>query len=119
MLHMWGVCWPLIVLSSSGKPVPLWRMPVGACLEERPCWNFSLDFRSTRTLLLHSLRYASHSSSAHGYVTCLLFQSCSGTGVEPLDRDVLLLKATSQAAVHSVKDCLALIKLQQQVLRPG
>ena len=40
-------------------------------------------------------------------------QSCSGTGMEPVDRNVLLLKATSQAAVHSVKDCLALIKLQQ------
>lgn len=29
-------------------------------------------------------------------------------------QDVLLLKATSQAALHSVRDCLALMKVQQQ-----
>ena len=43
-----------------------------------------------------------------------VLQSCSGTGVESVDQNVLLLKATSQAAVHSVKDCLALLRLQQQ-----
>ena len=31
-----------------------------------------------------------------------------------MEENVLLLKATSEAAVHTVKDCLALIKLQQQ-----
>ena len=33
--------------------------------------------------------------------------------MSPVDDNVLLLKATSEAAVHTVKDCLALIKLQQ------
>lgn len=36
------------------------------------------------------------------------------TGLDPFSKNVLLLKATSQAAVHSVRDCLALMKLQQQ-----
>lgn len=43
-------------------------------------------------------------------------ESCTTTkrvGVSPVDDEVLLLKATSKAAVHTVKDCLALIKLQQ------
>ena len=66
--------------------------------------------------LISQLEVSSHLSSTQRLVTGFLFQSCSGTGIEPLDRDVLLLKATSQAAVHSVKDCLALIKLQQQVV---
>ncbi|CAI8023874.1 hypothetical protein GBAR_LOCUS13932, partial [Geodia barretti] len=49
------------------------------------------------------------------YQTTLTSQleNCSGTGVSPVGDDVLLLKATSEAAVHTVKDCLALIKLQQ------
>ena len=42
-----------------------------------------------------------------------LTQSCSGAGVSPVDENVLLLRATSQAAVSTVRDCLALIRLQQ------
>ena len=66
-------------------------------------------------ILLHNLQFERCLSIGLAdilYLYCPL-QNCSGTGVSPVGDDVLLLKATSEAAVHTVKDCLALIKLQQ------